>query len=174
MNLPESIVGATVIETIIGTIVGGLFLAAILAITRLIWKNRGFLASKIKSVALFFHLPEIKAYFSDICQRGLQTRKSTNSQPSLQDYIQSFGSWKSQSGSGIPILSIDIGGETKTYRNITSIRASRIDPFTPFYSLTINGQESPNVNYSDSILGIKESEIFKVAKLCYFQEIVGN
>ena len=68
----------------------GLVLSAILAIIGVLWKKRMFLASKIKSVALFLHLPEVKVYFSDICQRVLQTQKPTNSQRSLQDYIQRF------------------------------------------------------------------------------------
>ena len=149
--------------------------SAILGIIGLCWKKRDFLDSKIKSVALFLYLPEIKGYFSDICQRALQTQKPTNSQPSLQDYIQSFGSWKSQSGgTAIPALCINVSGEIETYNNVTSVRAYQIDPFTPLYGLGIEMEEPGYTLYGEDILGISYNEIYRLARMFYFRAIVEN
>ena len=86
-------------------------------------------------------------------------QKPTNSQPSLQDYIQSFGSWKSQSDTAISALCISAlcinvsgEGEIETYNNVTSVRAYQIDPFTPFYGLEIEMEKPGYTLYNKDIL----------------------
>ena len=158
-------------ETIIGTIIGGLILAAIIGGIQFTWKKRGFLVSKIKSTSLFHFLLKVKELLSDICQRIFQPKIEKNPKPSLQNYILSFGSWQSKSGDGIT-LTIEIDGQTEIYNNVIDIRASRIDPFTPLYSLSIEQKKSGYALYGRDILGINSSEIQRLARMFYFREVV--
>ena len=155
------------------SITSALIVAAILGCIAFIWRKREFLGSKIKSASLFLHLPEVKDYFSDIYCRTFQTHSKINTKPSLEEYIQSFGSWKSKSDAGIT-LRIKIDDEVKIYDNVTSVRASRISPFSPFYALDMEQNKPDYALYHESILGVRHSEIFKIARLCYFREIAAS
>lgn len=173
MNLSELTVGGTIIETIIGTIIGGLVLTAILAIIRFIWKKRSFIATKIKSTRLFHFLLKAKGTFLDICGRLFQPEIEIKPKVSLPDYVKSFGTWKSKSGAGI-MLSVKVETETTIYNNVTSVRVSRIDPFTPLYELDIELEKPGYALYHRTILGISYSEIYRLARMFYFREIVEN
>ena len=152
----------------IKSVTSGLIVLAIVAIIGFFRKNPNFLPSKFKSVSFFLRLPEVKEYFSDIYQRIFQTHKVTETQQSLPDYIRSFGSWKSKSGDGIT-LTIMVDTETRIYNDVTSVRAYWIDPFSEFYGLDIEYKKPGYDSYSTSILGIRPTEIVKIAKKCYFQ-----
>ena len=54
---------------------------------------------------------------------------------------------------------------------MTSVRAYRIDPLSQFYGLDIEYKKPGYDLYSLSILGIRPTEIVKIAKKCYFQEL---
>ena len=91
---------------------------------------------------------------------------------SLQEYVNSFGSWKSKSGSGIKELSVKIDNGTETYKNVTSVRVFRIDPFSPLYGLEVECDKEGYALYSKCIMGVSPDEIPKAVKPCYYKEIV--
>lgn len=134
------------------------------------WKKRQSLLSKFKSTRLFLFLLKVKEYISDIYQRIFQNHKVNETQQSLPDYIRSFGSWKSKSSDGIT-LSIMVDSETRIYNDVTDVRTYRIDPFSQWYGLDIEYKKPGYDSYGKSILGISSTEIVKIAKKCYFQEL---
>ena len=134
------------------------------------WKKRQSLLSKFKSTRLFFFLLKVKEYISDIYRRIFQNYKVNETQQSLPDYIRSFGSWKSKSGDGIT-LSIMVDSETRIYNDVTDVKAYWIDPVSQLYGLDIEYKKPGYTLYGKSIWGISHTEIVKIAKKCYFQEL---
>lgn len=143
----------------------------IIALGGYAWKKRQSLLSKFKSTRLFLFLLKVKEAYLEICQRIFQNHKVNETQQSLPDYIRSFGSWKSKSGDGIT-FSIMVDSETRIYNDVTDVRAYRIDPFSQLlYGLDIEYKKPGYDSYSESIWGIRRTEIVKIAKKCYFQEL---
>ena len=154
----------------VNSVFSGLIVLAIAGIIGFLLKNPNFLRSKFKAVSSFLHLPVVKENFGDIYKRIFQNHKVNETQQSLPDYIRSFGSWESKSGDGIT-LSITVDSESRIYNDVTSVRAYRIDPLSQFYGLDIEYKKPGYDLYSLSILGIRPTEIVKIAKKCYFQEL---
>ena len=152
------------------SVFSGLIVLTIATIIGFFSKKPNFLRSKFKSVSSFLHLPVVKEHFGDIYKRIFQNHKVNETQQSLPDYIRSFGSWKSKSGDGIT-LSITVDSESRIYNDVTSVRAYQIDPLSQFYGLDMECKKPGYVLYGKSILGIRPTEIVKIAKKCYFQEL---
>lgn len=151
------------VDSYISTIAGLVYL----------WEKREFLISKIKSAGSFLHLPEISKYCLGIYRRIFQPNIEIESKVSLPDYINSFGKWQSNSSVGIQ-LPIKVDDETEIYKNVTSIGASQLDPFSPYplYGLDIEQKKTGYASYGKYILGISHDEIHRLAKQFYFREIV--
>lgn len=150
----------------------GLYISTIAALVYL-WEKREFLISKIKSAGSLLHLPEVGLYFFGIYRRIFPSSIETESKVSLPDYISSFGQWKSKSSDGIQ-LPIKVDDALEVYKNVISIGASRLDPFSPspLYGLDIEQNKRGYASYGKSILGISRSEIYRLARQFYFREIV--
>lgn len=138
-----------------------------------LWEKRGSLISKIKSAALFLHLPEARKYFCGIYRRIFRSKVEVESKISLPDYVNSFGEWKSKSNAGIQ-LPVKGNAEIEVYKNVTSIGVSPLDPFSPspLYGLDIEQKKLGYASYGKCILGISHDEIHRLAKQFYFREIV--
>ena len=153
----------------IKSIISALTVAAILGIIALIWKKREFLVRKIKNISSFLRLPQAKELILDVYQRIFQSYKKHETKPSLQDYIRSFSQWKSKSETGIT-LQIIVNNKPEIYNKVTNIRVFRIDSL--FSTLDIKYQKPGYVEYDETIIGIRNSEIFRLVRLIYFREIV--
>lgn len=155
----------------IKSIISALTVAAILGIIALIWKKRDFLVRKIKNISSFLRLPQAKEFILDVYQRIFQSYTQFENKPSLQDYMKSFGRWESKTRTGIT-LNIKIGSEQVIYENVVNFRVSPIDPFGSLYNLEIELIKPGYALYTRSILGVSKEEIFKLARLTYYREIV--
>ena len=140
-----------------------------------LWERRGFLISKIKSAGSFLHLPEANKYCLGIYRRIFRSNVKVESKLSLPDYVNSFGEWKSKYSAGIQ-LPVKVDAEIEVYKNVTSIGASRLDPFSPspLYGLDIEQEKLGYASYGKCILGISHDEIHRLAKQFYFREIVDS
>ena len=149
-------------------------IASIITVLNYVRNCKGFVA-KVKrissSLALFLHLTEIKEFFSDIYKRISQRNIKTNLKPSLSDYANHSFNWKSKSDDGITIP-IRMDGETEIFNNVTGLRASLLDPFSSLYGLDIDQNKPGYASYGKSILGVDRGVVSKLAKQCYFREIV--
>ena len=159
-------------------IVGGI--AGVITILKYSWKivvyvrNYKSLSSAIKCISSLLHLTEIRDSLSDIYSRIFQLGVKGGQNQSLQEYVNSFGSWESKSGSGIKELSVKIDNGTETYKNVTGVRTFRIDPFSPLYGLEIECDKEGYALYTKCIMGVSPDEIPKAVKPCYYKEIVEN
>ena len=68
-------------------------------------------------------------------------------------------------------FTITVDSETRIYNDVTDVRAYQIDPFSQWYGLDIEYKKPGYDSYGKSILGIRPTEIVKIAKKCYFQEL---
>ena len=149
-------------------------IASIITILIYVRNCKGFVA-KVKriasSLALFFHLTEIKEFFSDIHKRISQGHIKANLKPSLSDYANHSFNWKSKSDDGITIP-IKMDGETEIFNNVTGLKSTLLDPFSSLYGLDIDQNKPGYALYGKSILGVDRGVVSKLAKQCYFREIV--
>ena len=152
------------------SVFSGLIVLTIATIIGFFSKKPSYLRSKFKSVSFFLRLSVVKEHCADIYRRIFQNQQINETQQSLPDYIRSFGSWKSKSGDGIT-LSITVDSKDRIYNDVTSVRAYQIDPLSQFYGLDMEYKKPGYVLYGKSILGIRPTEIVKIAKKCYFQEL---
>ena len=128
------------------------------------------LSALIKRIPSLLHLAEIKDIYSRIRQVGVKGGENK----SLPEYVNTFSSWESKSGSGIKELSVEIDNGTITYKNVTGVSVSRIDPFTPLYAIEIECDKEGYALYTKCIMGVNPDAIPKVVKPCYYKEIVEN
>ena len=155
-------------------VIGGI--AGIITIIKYSWKilvyvrNCKSLSDLIKRIPSLLHFAEIR----DLYIRAFQVGITGEPKLSLQEYLNSFGSWKSKSGSGIKELSVKIDNGTETYKNVTGVRAFRIDPFSPLYALEIECEKEGYALYTQCIMGVSPYEIPKAVKPCYYKEVVEN
>ena len=155
----------------IKSINSALIVAAILGIPTLVWKKRKYLVQKFKNISSFLRLPQAKESFLDIYQRVFQSYKKIETKPNLQDYVRSFSQWKSKSETGITLY-IKVNSEPVIYNNVISVSVSRIDPFSPLYKLDMELLKLGYALYTQAILGVRKKEIFRIARLIYYREIV--
>lgn len=157
----------------IRSIISALVVAAILGIITFVWKKRKYFAQKFKNISAFLRLPQAREFILDSYQRISQSYKINESKPSLRDYMRSFGQWKSHSETGI-MLNITVDDETETYDNVIHISVSRMNPFSPIpiYSLHIEYLKPGYTLYTQGILGVRQKEIFRIARLIYYRVII--
>ncbi|MDE0089406.1 MAG: hypothetical protein OXU23_27075 [Candidatus Poribacteria bacterium] len=157
----------------IRSIISALVVAAILGIITLVWKKRKYFAQQFKNISAFLRLPQVKEFILDVYQRIFQSYKKNETKPSLQDYMRSFGQWKSHSETGIT-LNITVDDEPEIYDNVISISVSRMNPFSPIptYNLHIEYLKPGYALCTQGILGVRQKEIFRIARLIYYRVIV--
>lgn len=157
---------------IVGDIAGGITILIYSWKVVVYVRNCKSLSSAIKRIPSLPHLAGIQDSLSDIYSRIFQLGVKGGENKSLTEYVNTFSSWKSKSGSGIKQLSIEVDKNTRTYKNVTGVSVSRIDPFTPLYALDIECDKEGYASYGQCIMGVSPDEIPKAVKPCYYKEVV--
>ena len=149
-------------------------IASIIAILIYVRNCKG-LAANVKgvssSLALFLRLTKIKKFFLDVYKSISQGDIKTNLKPSLPDYFNHSFNWKSESDDGTTIR-VRVNDEIEIFNNVTGLKASLMDPFSLLYELDIDQNKPGYTSYGKSILGIDHSVVSKLARQCYFREVV--